>query len=391
MPLLDLPSELLIYILEQLGPCFFRKDTSRLRVSRRWFVFAHEVLLAGLSLSTTCLDGFLSAAGNANLAGALEKSVRSVDLRIFNSDYEALQFIVQDLNRPDRLTIEWIQQRLIDNVVRSKYQADRSVSSLAKVLHERKHTRRLRIYTFCPRTSFFWDQFFSADSSYGPPISEITTFELDLSSLLLLGHLTDLEIDTSGAELENTAGHLCKSLQRILTTLTRLVLRVRTICPQALTLPEGDVVLPLEELTINLSIDRSPANGIMPFTRWCGENSDQHQNPWPWPHEELGLALSQQASHLVKRMRKPRVVKILWQNFETLDLIEADVLTNTTTSLGELAQWNAQSEAIELASNVYVGSVRRDFLLFYSEYRRALHYVRDIFREIKSRTHSHSH
>ena len=390
MSLLDLPSELLIAILEQLGPCFFRENTSRLLVSRRWFIFAHEVLLSGLSLSTTCLDGFLSAAENDHFAEALEKSVRSVDLRVLNSDDEALQSIVHDLSPPDTVTLSWMQQRLIDDSVRSKYQADLSVPSLANVLHRCKRTRRLRIYTSCPRSSTFWNQPLNDISFHGVEPSGITNTKVDLSSLLLLSHLTDLEIDTGGTGLEGTTGHLCIPLQRILTNLKRLVLRVDTMCHQALDPPQADVVLPLEELTINLNIDRSPAYGITPYTRWCGKSYGPYRNPWP-PSPDLGLALAQQAGLLVKRMRKPRTVRILWQNYKNMHLFETDVLTNTTRSLGEIARCDVQGKAIEPTRISYIGSIRNDFLLFYSEYRRMLHSVDDVLTQLKSRKQALHH
>ena len=344
MLLLDLPSELLICILEHLGSAFFQEDINRLRVCRRWFSLAHEILLSTFHLSRNNLRTFVSIASPANHSEALERSLRDVSLRISGSDEEVLQSMLQDPSFSNRLSVSCILWHMFKASGSSQFQSN--VPDLAKLLQRCTNMRRLRIYTSCGRfsPSRFWP--------FHVNIPNIPwKFRIDLSNLLVLDHLTDLEIDTCGAELKDTVGHVCASLHNRLGVLKRLVLRMLSLCPTALTIPEGLTILPLEELTINLSMDRSPACENTPYTCWCGTTYPLLRSSCP-RFLQLRTALEQQAASLVPRMRKARTVRILWQDDSTLHLLASDLLTGEVTSLGENARWNAQGEPIELASDL---------------------------------------
>jgi hypothetical protein len=59
MALMRLPSELLLLILESLGPKFFREDVGRLTISKKWLDLAWGVYARDLQLTESSLGKFI--------------------------------------------------------------------------------------------------------------------------------------------------------------------------------------------------------------------------------------------------------------------------------------------------------------------------------------------
>lgn len=82
MELLDLPSELLVNIVNFVGPGYFREDVGRTAVSKVWYNVARPVLLSYVRLSTSSLLVVLRSLRNQNALAAAQRFTAAVDLRL---------------------------------------------------------------------------------------------------------------------------------------------------------------------------------------------------------------------------------------------------------------------------------------------------------------------
>lgn len=83
MPLLDLPAELLVNILNFVGPDHFRKDARNVAISKLWYDFARPIPLSCIHLSASTLrTGVIRALQNASTLAASRRYTSTVNIRL---------------------------------------------------------------------------------------------------------------------------------------------------------------------------------------------------------------------------------------------------------------------------------------------------------------------
>lgn len=195
MQLLDLPPELLVNILNFVGPDRFRNYVRNVAISKLWYEFARPVLLSCLYLSASTLrTGFLEPLQNANTLAAVQRYTTSVEIRL-------------DTHKPDGSNGE----QHVGGVRQSDpglSQVAVDLEELGHVLHGFPQLRSLRIY---PGQEVLWVQ------------------SSALSNLVWLQRgLTSLDIDLANVRYtdDESRSHMCESISGLMPSLVRLRCRL---------------------------------------------------------------------------------------------------------------------------------------------------------------------
>ena len=213
---------------------------------------------------------------------------------------------------------------------------DKDLVRLAAMIKHSPKLRILRIQAASER---------SAIQRPRPDYLFLPTIHVFLSST----NLTSLELDLSGTQLlprpdqEHSEGlHMCTRIAALLTTLRRLRLRLRTICPDVLKPTQHSTKLRLSELLINLSLyHEAPQyhNTRNGHATCCGSPSGGFL--------QLSADLEYQAQVLAAQMAAPKCVRVLTHDVPFMTMRAFDVLTGKSVVLHEDAEWDDDGIVIE--------------------------------------------
>ena len=250
MQLLELPSELVCHIFENLGGSFFRSNIALLSINKTWLEFAKDILYTDLLLRPRKLEKFLQVMRNAEEQQRLERHLRTVQLRIRRND-----LFSKREQRENAALAEAFENPRGDSIVANWKSTSRATISallvrlgqLPPLLKQCKALHSLHVYAPNIIDSFHCVQ--DANHSLGAK---------SISPLFELEHLTTLSLDASGmasmlAEAESIKYHFCTMIAGSLGKLKYLYLRLRNICPAAFDLPAECGRLSLKELEVSLS------------------------------------------------------------------------------------------------------------------------------------------
>lgn len=264
MSLLGLPPELLLRTLSFVGAAYFQEDGGRLAVCQQWFSCAGVVFYQDLNLNPVTLRRLLQ---HPRALDRVRIDTASVSLTI-NRESESLGSDVNDLGATLQNSSKATSLRMIG----------RDVSNPAAV-------------------------------NIRP---------------LLATHLTDLDIDTCGIDLDS---HVCPSIGKLLPALHYLRLRMRRICPDVLT-TAGNEKLPLNEAIVNLSLNDS-------HSKHCITGSVL----------EVRQQILERAEDLSARS-SPKVLRILWHSLPDFKLHSKDILSGRLEMLPDDAAWDDVGEEV---------------------------------------------
>ncbi|KAK2744121.1 hypothetical protein FQN57_004381 [Myotisia sp. PD_48] len=293
MQLLSLPAEILLLVMNCLGPSYFHADVQRLTISRQWHSFAIQIFHRDIYLSASNLERFLvsitrSASGNCFKEVTLKLHGFHDKESLYNGDSIENQLLIA----------KWTA--LLDH----------NLSKLAGYLRSTS-VRALHLHAFsecCPYSIYY-------------PRRDYLKINT-LSYLLSLDTLTVLDLDTCGNSflLNKKHHHICSSISRLLPQLHHLRLRLREICPVALSHPENNQPKYLKRVIINLSLsNENPEITAAAHAKLC----DTPSGGFP----RLESEIVKQAHLLATHLTDPGIVRVLWHSFPSLEMQSLDILT----------------------------------------------------------------
>lgn len=160
-----------------------------------------------------------------------------------------------------------------------------------------------------------------------------------------------LDLDLSGTALlkplqeDRNSFHFCESIGALLTTLTRLRLRMRSLCAHVLKPKHHhNARVRLKEVIINLSLS---FESQMATTK---VHSGHCRSPGKGFYK-LNTEMENQAKALVPQMASPKVFRILTHSVLHLEPVSFDVLTGKHMQLTEEMAWEEDGEVIEDVSD----------------------------------------
>lgn len=304
MTLLQLPSEILLHVLDHVGASFFHQDIHRLCVSKRWYSLAWLILAQDLHLSLQTLPRFLANEGSFE---RIRPHVGSANLLL-----HFLDKTVQDrANVDDQCIIE----------------ANSYLDQLADLLRQ---CPQLKALSITAQLGFFG----LSTGSIGRLLSTcpLTSLHIDIPIRLALWR------GRPGYN-DNTA-HLCCCINALLPSLRRLSCRLHLICGRLLEplLDDANGPLNLEELIINFT---QP-----PFTG-PGRRDPRRCDSILAPFGPTQLVIEAQATALAARLPNPRMVRVIGYGPLTASGIYAyDAITKRRELLDFDAEWDADGKVL---------------------------------------------
>ncbi|KAK2874960.1 hypothetical protein FQN49_001911 [Arthroderma sp. PD_2] len=289
MNLLELPSELLLYVLEYVGASFFRDDLDRLTICKRWYHLAHVVFETDIKLPTRAMTRLVTYPALSTKLQLFKHSLKtlSIELSGFN-DWECISASTLE-DGDDRLYLDRWTRELNKNLLK-----------LAAHIRGNRNLRTLR---------------FTAWSEYNADVPILVhrdyLHEDTISSFLSLDNLAVLELDTCGSSFipsgerqsqSRYQSHICPHIAALLPRLHRLHLRMREICPLALQPGDKDVPY-LKTVIVNLSLSNEPS----------GKKSVHHSMKCDvgLSRQNLVVLMEREVVSLAARMTSPAIVRII--------------------------------------------------------------------------------
>lgn len=213
MALLDLPSELIFQIFDLVGESYFREDTRRLAVCKKWHSLVLYFLLTDLKLSWEAVNSLTHSPGRDARLDLLKSVMVTADIKLHGN---------LNLLPPHNFS----GQKLSTDGRRHEEYLDESLAELATTLKECKKFNGLYITARRART-YIMQSYLYADT---------------ISLFLRTTRLTFLTLDLHGTPLihresEGSRTHLCPIIANLLPTLRRLHLRMRCLCTDVLSPP----------------------------------------------------------------------------------------------------------------------------------------------------------
>lgn len=359
MQLLHLPPEILVTILNFVGPDHFRKHAGCLAISKAWYRFARPVLLSRIHLSTSTLrSGLLRALGDPGTLAATQRHTTAVTLCL-------------DPPSPDGSSDEQHVGYVLDPGT-GLTQVGTDLVELGSVLCGFTRLRSLRIH----------------------PGQDEIRLELHILAGLVsqLRRLTSLDIDLANVEYMETEipAHMCTSISALLPSLVSLRCRlpylVRTFprsaamgrltrdnqCEQILGPPpengqpvphstgrsnEGPSQLPLKELIVNTSISEwSPRVTGYSFTQHC-DRIYERLYPIDGPSRSR---LQSRMSSLTSQCPNLTLVRLISHQMPSLDWCALDALSGNKLWMPPGSSWDADGEVIDEADEQDGGDSEND-------------------------------
>ncbi|KAK4168743.1 hypothetical protein QBC43DRAFT_309597 [Cladorrhinum sp. PSN259] len=347
MLLLELHSEILLEIFDHVGSSYFRSDSSRLTVCRRWSQLALAQRSRDLRVTPKTLRRLVSSPSAESSLRQVKDSVETlvVDLeqmKHWRSYSTYSQYDSRAGAAPSIRTMLDIQG------YDARMQALRQLTDFMQKLHSRANPVEelnedlVRLAASINGARKMRALQIQATMLLPNDYLDTTTIRPFLSAT----NLNSLELDLCGTKLEppprERAGacQVCTNIAALLTTLRRLRLRMRTICANVLKPQQHSTSLRLNEILINLSTsDGSHPDLPAAHAVGCGSSKDKFP--------QLKAEMESQAQVLVTQMAAPKMVRILTHTDPDIQMQAFDGLTGRRIKLSKGAEWDDDGEYSE--------------------------------------------
>ncbi|KAK4156366.1 hypothetical protein C8A00DRAFT_41146 [Chaetomidium leptoderma] len=281
-PAMDLPSEIWMMILERLPPSFFQQDIRRLALCKRWYSLAFPTFYPRIEFTPRVLSRLVhrKSASLDKSRAQLRKSLRRVNI------------VLEGLGPPAGPLVSGGGGGGGGD---PKLACFNTHSNLARFCLMLLEFRELKAVRFAAR----WQ---NRDWRADPlQVGYLCTRNLE-PYISLLTNVTELDLDLCGTDVSDEIGtgeHFCEHLRGLLSRLTTLRLRMRSICHYALWPLEGRPVT-LGELTLSLYLGNvSDHNPKLNSSKSCPAS---HAWEWESPMDQMRARMRA----LVKDMAEPR-------------------------------------------------------------------------------------
>ncbi|KAH6851306.1 hypothetical protein B0I37DRAFT_133156 [Chaetomium sp. MPI-CAGE-AT-0009] len=278
IPIPHLPSEVWLMILESLPPAFFQQDMRRLTLSKRWYSLAFPTFYTRIEFTPRVISRLVHRKSRSldKSRAQLRKSLRSVNI--------VLDGLPGANGRGSRGKADI-----------ACFDTPANLAHFSLMLLEFRELKEVRFAARWPNRSWL------ADPLQGDYLC-IRSVEPYLS---LLTNVTSLDLDLCGTDVAGPSTmHFCEYIQPLLSRLTTLRLRMRSICHMAVW-PLEDRPVTLGELSLSLYLGRvSENNPKLNSSRTC---------PY-WGLRERTVPMDELRSRmrsLVKVMVEPRRAEML--------------------------------------------------------------------------------
>ncbi|KAI9875686.1 MAG: hypothetical protein M1830_008114 [Pleopsidium flavum] len=330
MPLLALPPEILLSVLQFVGANEFCEQLDRLLVCKRWYWFAQRVILEELQLSAKALKHFSPA--SVRLGDHLQANLKHLSIRLTGfEDWGSLK-------RPD--DAEYIGygngQSHMDEWTND---LNKRLTSLAAMLPDFTKLRSVSFEAFhefdaahpyTPHRDYLWNVSV-ASLAAKVPTNRLTTLVLDTCGSSMISR------EKRGEQYEHA--HICPVIAQHLVTLRRVRLRMRSICPDILRLSPDDGAVRIETLVINLSLqDPDGRTMAVRYARNC--SSSVGREGW-----NLHTDLVKAAKSAATQMPKQRLLRVICHKVPSLQLAAVNCVTGTKALLVEGADWEDEGDS----------------------------------------------
>ena len=310
---MELPAELLLLILDDLGSTFFRQNIRCLTLSRRWYHLAWQIFVRDLRLTASSVRELVN---NDRLFQRCRPYIVTAELFLNG---------IPEWRTSKRHEIE------LDTVYKLTCELNMSLVLLAGKLQQTPSLRYLKLKA----------------GPENPALGLPRRGYLDvtpLAGLLFIRHLTSLEFDTAGSYPRSRMGdpntHLCSFINSLLPSLQRLRCRMDNVCERLLDPPISKTKLRLEDLIINLSLSElSETVTSYRYPKRC------HYVP-DGDFLRLKERIEKQATALVCRLENPRFVRVLSHEFPSLKMTCFDAITGGRMWLKDSSCWDADGIVI---------------------------------------------
>jgi hypothetical protein len=334
MSLLELPPEILTNIFEFVGAANLHSDVSRITVNKQWSKFAHTACFQDLCITQKTLRGLVSSPYMEASPQPVTDILRSISVALIGFD-EWSSMCPKTYTYP-RLPWE------------AKLRED--LDFLTTITNNSRKLRSISIKAAVePRVS--------SNHAQRDDYVYISTMRSYLSAT----NLTHLDLDLVGSRLISSRAdrghydnygrtHICPHIAKYLTTLQTLRLRLRDICPTALSLQQGATKLRLTNVIVNLCLDGvADELGFYSYydriAKPCGRGPGVI-----FPAEEIAV-MEEQAQMLVSNMAAPEMVRVLSATRAFSHVNAFDALTGQTLKLSNEASvsgcWDTYEEFVE--------------------------------------------
>jgi hypothetical protein len=327
MSLINLPTEILLCILENLSPDFFYHDIRRLAVSKRWYVLVWPLFARQLNLTSASLPLFLR--DKKRIVRRVQSHVTSARLWIDDRTTSYPEMGSREFLKNERWTEEDGRMRDAAAILRRHFPTLRSLS-----LTFRDFTKRMLM----------------------------RGYRLTFRGFLGLPHLTSLEIDIKfpqyvGEQMREEGCCLCGRINPLLRTLRRLWCRLDPVCDLLLLLDDEQAagvggrsggkasdssIGVLEELIINLDFKfEGPirSNGLFPDS--CRGSPSILPDGTP-----IREHIKRQAAAISLRMSEPKMVRVIVWEPAAREVHALDFVTQRRSRLPVGYEWDAEGEVI---------------------------------------------
>ena len=287
MPILRLPSELVLDIFGYLGAEFFREDIGRLSISAEWYKFAWPALVCDVKFTA---QSFLDFMANDIALTQCQPYISTLEL---------------DFNF-------WKRQGFADGD--GIFYVNIELGALADALHQCPRLRRLEL-----KTAHFWP--------IRPAYVSYSLGKAPLIKLLSLRHLTSTPgCDLRGLEF-GSGVHVYCSVNSLLPSLRH------------------GTQSRLEEVTINMSsLDLAkraiPDSSLSHFSAKHCQSISNIFIPLEGEMETQAVALSH-------RLKKARMVRVIFPESPYLTNLAFDAVTGYWVRSGNHAEWDADGESLD--------------------------------------------
>ncbi|KAK3687452.1 hypothetical protein B0T22DRAFT_489340 [Podospora appendiculata] len=306
--LLDLAAELLLQILEDLGPDFFRQDVGRLAVCKRWHALAWPTFIAELNLSASATSRLAHISKRSTFLTPLRHSAKTARLSLHGDNDPLGSSSCTNPPSPKALESHFQDKVTLDE---RSARLNAPLQALSSILPPQT-TTRLRSLQL------------KVHGGNIPP-SYLPLHPAPILSLVSIASLTSLDLDLAGhvtfwpEQTHNPEVHLCAVLNRMLPQLVTLRCRIGSMCEHLLHPPAGDEgeqgkpLKRMKELIVNASIP-SGAHYRYPFG--CRR-----------PRVDV-KAMKRQMERLALMMSEPRLVRLMCHvvDYDVYQLYAMDIV-----------------------------------------------------------------
>ncbi|KAI9676997.1 MAG: hypothetical protein M1817_006836 [Caeruleum heppii] len=335
MSLLSLPNEILTSILHLAGTSDCRTSCDRLLVCKRWYLLLRAMLLNHLEITASNIGRFPPTSKRAYRHHRQHTRHLSVQL-VGYEDWECLNRRARKKNAKG--------ETIVRPPVLPGWTADLNLAiiSLGELMPS---FQRLTHLTFRARN----------EVHIAPAAHRDYLWDVSIASLLArapMYGLTVLDLDTSGSHFESPNGsgeaegiHVCPLLKRHFSTLRKLRLRMREICPEVveICLDAQASPLRLEQLIINLSLQEERDGTVhVTHARRCGGQFHPFLRP-------AAAGLLEDMVDAVREARKGmpelKMARIVSHRDSDLETMAVDCLTGQRLLLSDGAEWDDEGMA----------------------------------------------